>query len=252
MSPIGGKRFVTNWRQIIMTQRNWTGLATMGLAIAFNIPYAVLATAFDYPDILRHGAADVLARFAEGGTQLVLTWYGFMLAALALIPLGAGLSLSPARLNLYPARAAGAAIAAGLSGLAQAIGLSRWVFVVPSLARSHADPTSTPEARNAIERAFELLNGYGGVAIGEQIGQWLLALFVIQVATMQWEEGDRAAAMLGIATTALLAIGTGEGVAIALGTSGTIFSVATIAGFLGLTAWLLATGLALLRTPRTA
>ena len=235
-----------------MTQRTWTGLATMGLAIAFNIPYAVLAVIFDYPEILRLSAADVLTRFAGGGAQLLISWYGFMLAALALVPLGAALSVTADRLTRRPALAIGAAIAAGLSGLAQAIGLSRWVFVVPALARDHANPASTPEARNAFERSFELLNSYGGVAIGEQIGQWLLALFVIQVATMQWQESDRPAALIGIATAALIAVGTGEGLAIALGGTGALFSMATITGFLGLTIWLIATGIALLRARRAA
>lgn len=193
-----------------MTQRTWTGLATMGLAIAFNIPYAILAAIFEYPEILRHSAADVLTRFAGGGAQLVLSWYGFMIAALALIPLGTALAVSFDRLARRPALAVGAAIAAALSGLAQAIGLSRWVFVVPDLARHHGDPAATPETRYAAERAFEVLNNYGGVAIGEHIGQWLLALFVIQVAAMQWEEGDRPAAWLGIATAGLIAVGTAK------------------------------------------
>lgn len=235
-----------------MTQRTWTGLATMGLAIAFNIPYAVLAAVFDYPEILRHSAADILTRFAGGGAQLVLTWYGFMLAALAFVPLGTAISVTTDRLARRPALAIGAAIAAGLSGLAQAIGLSRWVFVVPALARNNANPATTAEARSAFERSFEVLNNYGGIAVGEHIGQWLLALFVIQVATMQWGEDDRLAAWIGIATAGLIAVGTGEGLAIALGETGTLFSMATIAGFLGLTIWLIVTGITLLRAPRAA
>ena len=44
-------------------------------------------------------------------------------------------------------------------------------------------------------------------------------------------------------------LGTGEGVAIALGADGEAFAVATIGGFLWLTVWLLATGVGLLRDP---
>ncbi|OYW22889.1 MAG: hypothetical protein B7Y98_04455 [Sphingomonas sp. 32-62-10] len=235
-----------------MTQRRWTGLATMGLAIAFNIPYAVLATIFDYPDILRHSAAVVLTRFAEGGSQLVLGWYGFMLTALALIPIGTTLAITPQRLKRSPALAIGAAITAALSGVTQAIGLARWVFVVPDLARNHSQAANQPEARLAAEHAFEVLNRYGGIAIGEQIGQWLLTMFVIQVAAMQWDEGDHTAALIGFGTAALIAIGTGEGLAIALGASGALFSTATITGFLLLTGWLIATALTLWRAPHRA
>lgn len=42
-------------------------------------------------------------------------------------------------------------------------------------------------------------------------------------------------------------VGANEGVAMALGSSGELFGLATIAGFLGLTAWLAATGIGLLR-----
>ena len=69
---------------------------------------------------------------------------------------------------------------------------------------------------------------------------------------MQWQEQDRPAALIGIATAGLIAVGTGEGLAIALGGSGVLFSMATITGFLGLTIWLIATGITLLRARRTA
>jgi hypothetical protein len=41
--------------------------------------------------------------------------------------------------------------------------------------------------------------------------------------------------------------GTGEGIALALERDGGAFSIATIAGFLGLSVWLIATGLRLVR-----
>jgi hypothetical protein len=44
-----------------------------------------------------------------------------------------------------------------------------------------------------------------------------------------------------------MAGGTGEGLALALGRDGAAFSTFTVAGFLGLTAWLIATGIGLLR-----
>ena len=85
------------------------GIAAIALAILFNLPYAILAASFDYPAILRRPPAEVLTRFAEGGAGLVLTWYAFALAALALTPLAIGLSLTPRRLVIHPALAASAA-----------------------------------------------------------------------------------------------------------------------------------------------
>jgi hypothetical protein len=77
----------------------------------------------------------------------------------------------------------------------------------------------------------------------------LTALFVLLLACLQWSERSRLSAALGFLTALAIALGTGEGLAIALGQSGEMFSLATIAGFLGLTVWLITTGIGLLRAP---
>lgn len=230
-----------------MTAHRLTGAASIALAIVFNIPYAMLASSFDYPDILRQSAATALDRFAAAGPGLVMIWYGFMLSALALVPLSVALAVTPDRLGRAPGLAFAAAIAGALAGLAQAIGLSRWVFVVPGLAADHADPTTGEGGRLMAEQAFALLNSYGGVAIGEHLGQLLTALFAISLAMLQRREGQNRTALLGQFTALTLAIGSGEGLALALGGSGDAFSLFTIAGFLALTLWLIATGAGLLR-----
>lgn len=217
-----------------------TGIAAIALAVCFNIPYALLASVFDYPAILRSPANEVLARFAEAGPMLVLIWYGFVLAALALIPLSVALAITPQRIARRPALALGAAISGALAGTLQAVGLARWVFVVPLL-------TDAQDATSASQHSFALLNAYGGVAIGEHLGQMLTAAFVVQLALLQRYEGQRGSAATGIVTAILLLLGTYEGLAMALGQASEIYSYATIAGFLGLTAWLILTGLTHLR-----
>ncbi len=224
------------------------GYSAIALAIAFNVPYAILAATYEYPQILRMGPAHALDRFAAGGAALVLTWYVFGLTAFALIPIAIALAIKPTRLAAHPVRTITAAMTGALSGLAQAIGLWRWVFVVPGLARSHAASDTTPASRAASEAAFDVLNQYGGVAIGEHLGQMLLAVFVCLLASLQQGERSRVAAGIGIGTALLLVIGSGEGLALAIGPSGQLFSIATIIGFLGLSAWLIATGVGLIRS----
>ena len=223
----------------------WLGLATIALAVLFNVPYAVLASIFDYPAILRQPAGAVLTRFAAGGAGLIGTWYAFALAALALVPLSAGLAITAARLSRRPALTIGAALAGALAGITQAIGLVRWVFVVPDLARVATG--SDPVAAQMAIGTFTLINAYGGVAIGEHLGQLLTALFAVLLARLQLEEGHRATAGFGFATAALLTIGTGEGLMLAAGQDGSLLAAGTITGFLALTAWLIATGTLLLR-----
>ena len=224
------------------------GVVSIVFAIVFNVPYAVLAVTFDYPDVLRKPAGDALAMFAQGGGGLVLTWHAFALCALALAPYAIALSITRENLQRHPGLAIGGAVLGALAGLSQAIGLWRWVFVVPGLAAVHADPNATAEAVRSAEQVFSILNQYGGVAIGEHLGQTLTALFVTSIACLQWSERSRVTAVIGFASAITILLGTNEGLAIQLGASGEIFSLATIAGFLGLTAWLIATGVSLLQS----
>ncbi len=221
--------------------RKATGIAAIVFAILFNVPFSILGATFDYPEILRHPAGEALDKFAAGGTTLILTWYGFGLVALALTPLAIALSITRSRIMLHPALAIGAALAGTAASITQAIGLFRWVFVVPALAAGHAAYADQTES------AFALLNAWGGVAIGEHMGQWFTALFILQVALLQRLEGLTITSLIGFAAAFLIALGTGEGLALALGASGSLFSMATVLGFVWLTLWLIATGLQLLR-----
>jgi hypothetical protein len=51
------------------------GALLLALPVAFNVAFGVLAATFDYPDILRRPTHEVLARFREGGTKLLLWWW---------------------------------------------------------------------------------------------------------------------------------------------------------------------------------
>jgi hypothetical protein len=228
--------------------RPLTGASAIALAIVFNVPFSILAATYNYPDVLRGPPGEALDLFAAGGAQLILTWHAFALSALAMIPIAIALSLTPQRISERPALAIGAAITGALAGLAQAIGLWRWVFVIPGLASAHA--TGDAETQRSAERAFAILNQYGGVAIGEHLGQWLTALFILMLALTQWQERARISATIGFIAATLIAAGTHEGIAIALGQSGEVFGLITIAGFLAFTVWLIATGIGLFRAPR--
>lgn len=224
------------------------GIAAIAFAILFNIPFAILASIYEYPDILRRPAGEALDRFAAGGPFLILTWYSFALAALALVPLAIALSITPSRIQNRPALAIGAALTGALAGVTQAIGLLRWVFAIPAIAEAHANSSASAETRFAAERAFDLLNSWGGVAIGEHLGQLLTALFILLLSWLQWCERSRLTSLTGFAAVIAITLGTGEGLSLALGKSGDVFAVATIAGFLALTVWLILTGAGLIRS----
>lgn len=155
------------------TLQRMTGLAMIAVPVVFMAAFTGLQMSFNYPDILRQPAAEILSGFTAGGTGLLANWYIFMLSALAFIPVGvlSGLWLWPRR----PTAAAFAATFGVLAGLVQGLGLLRWVILVPSLASSSAD-TATVQA---VFSAFHL---YIGAGIGEHLGYLFTALWTISVA----------------------------------------------------------------------
>ena len=218
-----------------------TGLAAAALAVAFNVPYALLTARFDYPDILRQPAAEVLAAFHAGGPGLVLIWYAFLLCALALVGLAPALAFASGRVS---GLAVTAALLGALAGITQAIGLARWVFAVPVLAASFADPGVDPARAEAIKVSFEVLNLWSGVAIGEHLGQALTAAWIAATVVLHRGAG-RLAAGAGWVAIAGIIFGLGEGLALALGSAGDLFSLGTILGYLAMSVWLVALGLRL-------
>ena len=214
------------------TASRTAGAATIATALAFNAAFAALAASFDYPDILRAPAETVLTAFAEGGAALILTWYAFALCAVAMIPVSLVVALGR---GLTPVRVA-AAILGALAGLAQAIGLLRWVFAVPMLAQADGDR----------EAGFLILNQWGGVAIGEHLGYLLTAGFLVAMALADRADGSRIRPTLAVTSAALIAIGAGEGLALVIGGPAEVLSAASVAGYLGFSAWLIMAGLAMI------
>ncbi len=140
-------------------------------ALAVNIPYTLLISNFKYPDILREPAADVLTQFDAGGTGLIAQWFAFAWIG---IPLLVGVVLLER--VLQPSVWLRLATIFGIISLvAQVIGLLRWTFVVPILADLYTNPTSSEATRDAAIVGFHVIHQFGGVLLGEHIGQ----LFII-------------------------------------------------------------------------
>src|SRR6266508_6227951 len=135
-----------------MTTQVLTGLLLLVLPVAYNLLYTLLARGFDYPNILRQPTGQVLERFAAGGSRLVLTWWGFAMSAVLLAPAVVLLSATLADAN--PTVLALATPVGLLAALVQFLGLIRWPFSVPHLARLDGDPATTLASRDAIEVTF--------------------------------------------------------------------------------------------------
>jgi hypothetical protein len=141
----------------------------------FNATFALLAKRFDYPDILRRPTEEILERFREGGSSLILLWWAFMLSGLLMVAAAVLLSQALGFGGVLPV-----ATAVGiLAGLVQMLGLLRWVYLVPSLARAYVDPQASPAQREATAAIFRAFHQYLGVGVGEHLGYLLTGVWSI-------------------------------------------------------------------------
>jgi hypothetical protein len=143
----------------------------VAVPLAFNAAFALLAARFDYPDVLRRPTGEILAAFHAGGAPLVRLWWGFALTAALMVPLV--VLLSSALADADPALRDLATAVGVLAALVQFLGLVRWPFLVPYLARTAADPDATEARREAVDVVFQALHRYLGVAVGEHLGYLL-------------------------------------------------------------------------------
>ncbi|RCJ32493.1 hypothetical protein A6770_18980 [Nostoc minutum NIES-26] len=223
-----------------------TGAVLTFLSISINIPYILLIQNFEYDDILRAPTNYILTKFHEGGSELIFTWFLFALLALLFIPASTFLQKVLTREDTVYLSAA--TLMGVLSGLLQSIGLMRWVFVVPVLADLYVQPTTDRATRSAVAVVFQAVHQYGGVVIGEHLGQTLLALWTlgVGVAMLGSPFFKSWIAWFGLFTVPLLILGQTELLATVI-PSMPVWKVTPI-GFMLWEVWLLITGVSLLLT----
>jgi hypothetical protein len=158
-----------------MTTESAAALLLIVVPIAFNAIFTLLARSFSYPDILRQPAGTILTRFSAGGTRLVILWWAFAMTALLMAPV---VALVGSLFVDGPLRTV-ALLTGLLSALVQTLGLVRWPFVVPLLARRYLDPTATQVQRGSVELMFDALHRYLGVGVGEHLGYLLTGSWTI-------------------------------------------------------------------------
>jgi hypothetical protein len=227
-----GLRRVTGWLLVIG-------------AVTFAIAATILSSTFNWPDILREPPQVVLPAFVAGGTSLVWTWfavawtYAILLVPILLLPAALGRRDDPV---LRAATFVGAA-----SVLLSLIGFLRWVFVVPALAGSYAAGDPTTQA--AVAAAWMAQHQFGGALLGEHLGQ-LLAIgwsITISVIILRSRVLARWVGWAGLVASVLYLFNQGD----ILATAVPGFPVFDLAGFIGSSLWaiwLIALGLAVLRT----
>ncbi|MEO5921430.1 MAG: DUF4386 family protein, partial [Pseudolysinimonas sp.] len=180
----------------------------------------------------------ILSRFTAGGSGLILLWWGFAMSAVAFIPVAvlAGSLVADETLR-------SAVVMAGvLAGLVQALGLLRWVFLVPHLARESAagaDP-------KVIDLVFQAFHRYLGVAVGEHLGYLFTGGFTILLSVGAWAALPLWLTLPGIVIGAMLMAGALEFVGPFEREGWKVAGVLVPVGYLLWSVWALAIGVLLL------
>jgi hypothetical protein len=231
-----------------MTTETLTAVLLIVVPIAFNVAFFELGRAFDYPDILRREPDEILRRFAAGGAGLVLRWEALLLSALAMLPLAVLLAIT---LGASPALTAMSITVGVVAALVQGLGLVRWPFAVPELARRYVAAPDGPEGdatRRSVEVTFATLHRLVGVGIGEHLGYlatgvWTLlvaASIVTTTAVPGW------LGLIGVPIGLALLIGTLEFVGPNEPAGWRLAGIIVPVGYIAWSVWLIALGVAVL------
>lgn len=202
-------------------------------ALAVFVPYTILTVIFNYPDILRQESGVILKSFHQGGTPLILTWLAFALLGL---PLLIAYALIGRRLETQLPYIRWVTTLGVISGIVQIIGLLRWVFVVPVLATAYVGTTNV-NTMEAIKISFQIVHQFGGVLLGEHLGQLLTVIWTVFISSALFTSGLIPKWLMWLGYTASLIYFAAQAELLATVIPG--FWVIDIAGFLGSTLWLL-------------
>ena len=165
-----------------MTAETITAVLLIAVPIAFNVAFFELGRAFEYPNILRKEPDAILRRFAAGGSGLILRWEALLVSALLMLPLAALLAVV---LAASPGLTVLSIVVGAAAALVQGLGLVRWPFAVPELARRYLAAPAGPDgdaARRTVEVVFATLHRLLGVGIGEHLGYLFTGLWTLLVA----------------------------------------------------------------------
>ncbi len=215
--------------------RQLTGLLFIIGAVLINIPYTLLIMNFDYPDILRAPTAEILTKFQAGGSPLIYTWLAFAWIG---IPILFGMIMLNQVLGKEKSPFLETATTIGVvGGFVQIVGLLRWVFVIPVIARLYTDPTTDTATKESLSALFMVVHHYGGVVLGEHMGQFLTVIWVSMISAIIYRSPLFAkwVAWLGWITSAIFILAQTELFATVIPS----FPVISWAGLVGSLLWLL-------------
>ena len=163
--------------------------------------FFVLAPTIDWPASLDLPASAMLPLVLERSGAVSLGYGLYLAHALLLVPAAVAVHTALGRDDVLGRSAMTLGI---LAGAAKALGIVRWLFLMPVLAAAYVAPGATEAARAAISVVFDAFNAYAG-GVGELLGVGLFAgLWTVLLSRMLLRHGARWLGWSGLGAAALL------------------------------------------------
>ncbi len=153
-----------------MTPRSAGQLASFFLIVQFVLlwtTFFILSSAINWPASLDDPASVALPRMLEKYGSIMTGYSLYLIVAILLVPATAALNI---RFGIRSVLGQVTLALSIISAVAKTMGITRWLFGMPVLARAYATPGAN---RDLIELLFTTLNEYAG-GIGEIVGVALI------------------------------------------------------------------------------
>ncbi|MEM9432594.1 MAG: hypothetical protein AAGA12_01625 [Pseudomonadota bacterium] len=146
--------------------------------------FFILAPTINWPASLSEPPEVIFPLILDQSTAVFTGYLSYLIHAVILIPVAI---LLRDALGLNGAMGRTVVTLGVLAGFAKALGITRWLFLMPGLAVAYTDPAATPVTQDAIAVVYEAFNAYAG-GLGELMGVGLFAgiwTIVISVAILR-------------------------------------------------------------------
>ncbi|MEO0637393.1 MAG: hypothetical protein AAFY73_12170 [Pseudomonadota bacterium] len=163
--------------------------------------FFILFPAINWPASLDEPPAVILPLILDQSTAVFWGYLSYLVHAVALIPLAIFLRDA---LGLKGSMGTAIISFGVLAGFAKALGITRWLFLMPGLAAAYTDPSATEASQTAIGVVYEAFNAYAG-GVGELMGVGLFAgIWTILISATLVKSGSRLTGYAGYGAAALL------------------------------------------------
>jgi hypothetical protein len=178
--------------EVLNMRRKAAAVVTIVFALLLFLPLGILGAALDWPNNLSEDASHNLPLLLEEETSTFWGYFIYLWYSILFFPMGWLFATTVAGPTLADSPLVGVSTGfAALSAVTRSIGLSRWLFAMPILARMYVDPNTSTTTKEAISVSYEMLNGWGG-GIGEILGVsmfaalWVVCTSILFIKSPEW------------------------------------------------------------------